>query len=172
MAELIIKRNSNHHTDPIKNVRGSYKRGDIIDILEDDESKSYMTVIKVPILKITDIKFYKQMKIGVIKSIRDFDQNEYDDLQTRETEIKVDEQISTVVLKETFYIKPPVFRRVLTTYRKFGRYECDVEEILPVIRRRYQIVAAEMNNLFPGNIMVATLKVNEWDLLKTKIIEK
>ena len=66
MAEIVIKRGSATHTDPVKNIRGCYKHGDIIDILDDGlaDTMPHLTVIKIPNLDKDDILSFKESLIN------------------------------------------------------------------------------------------------------------
>lgn len=54
MAELLIKAQDNTHADPVKNERGCYKRGDIVDVRPDgfawgkEECLPRFVVVKIP----------------------------------------------------------------------------------------------------------------------------
>jgi hypothetical protein len=64
MAELLVKAIDTVHADPIKNERGCYKRGDIVDIREDgfewgkEEISSKFVVVKCSNIKVDDVKQY------------------------------------------------------------------------------------------------------------------
>ena len=65
MAEFVIKRWNAYNADSVKNIRGCYKRGDIIEILVDGmaDTMPHLTVIKVPGLPKKDVAFLKESLI-------------------------------------------------------------------------------------------------------------
>jgi len=67
MAEFVIKRIDATNDDPIKDARGCYKRGDIIDILEDGmaDTMPWLTVIKVPGLAVSTIQHFVDSVMGL-----------------------------------------------------------------------------------------------------------
>ena len=60
MCEFVIKRIDATNADPEKDIRGCYKRGDIIAVMEDGlaDTMPHLTVIKVPMLDISTARMY------------------------------------------------------------------------------------------------------------------
>jgi len=66
MAEFLIKASDNTHSDPIKDARGCYKKGDIVDVRPDgfrwgrEEGPPKFYIVKMPDLKVEDARKYMQ----------------------------------------------------------------------------------------------------------------
>ena len=73
MAELLIKAVDSFHSDPVKDLRGSYKRGDVVVVMEDGhvwgkEEHPKTTTYNPPhffILKILDVTVAQSNGIAV-----------------------------------------------------------------------------------------------------------
>lgn len=66
MAEFLVKAIDATHKDPVKDVRGCYKRGDIVDVRPDgfewgkEEAPPKFTIVKCPGMAVADVISYMQ----------------------------------------------------------------------------------------------------------------
>lgn len=71
MAELLIMANSNSHSDPIKDIRGCYKKGDIVDVQPDgfqwgkEECPPRFHVVKIKGLDFKEAKYLMEPQLDI-----------------------------------------------------------------------------------------------------------
>jgi len=87
MCELLIKAISNTNPDPVKDQRGCYKRGDIVDVQADgftwgrEEGLPRFYIVKIPGITVTQAKKYMAAHIGPTTQTRRIYKQQWDKWQ-------------------------------------------------------------------------------------------
>ncbi len=179
MAEFIIKRISVSHPDPVKDLKGCYKRGDIIQVSEDGETANapHLTVIKVPGLKVADVEFYQDCEYAPMAQVVEMPKEEYEELQTKAFRMKKEKGYTILetkgrgdlTVRPTLQAASPL---TLTAKNAKDPVEVDAMVVSRHTRRRYGIPSVEMDKLFSDGKTVVEMTISEWNKFKKKMVDK
>ena len=184
MAEIVIKRVSTTYADSKKRIRGCYKRGDIIDILDDGlaDTMPHLTVLKIPKLDKKDVSHFKESRKEFLSQIFRIKKAEYTEMAKVPSE-KAKDGIITNSLENTETVYQTLYgmtNKLPTSYTLIKQKVKDEDSIIDIeldvfdvhTRRRYAIPESLMNSWFSNNKTQKELTIAEWNTIKTQLVDK
>ena len=166
MAEFLIKVGDNTNDDIIKDRRGCYKHGDIIDVYPDGETadKPWLTVLIVADLDYLKVKkLIEQSHWAVPKTVQ-LTEAQYQAAKDQVETIKYNDKDYTIYMGK--------YTNVSQVSNVDGVRTFDVLEIATLDRRRFKIPATMMTQLFPDGAGRRTITKAQFLTRMDDIIDK
>ena len=167
MAEFLIKRDDNIHSDPAQD-RMCYKRGDIIDVFHDGETlnKPWLTVLNVPGLDHQQYKYLCEIRFEPAVKEETFLKGAWDVEKNKSYQVKSNHKDYTTVAAQ--------FLTAPTVISDDGFFiTAQAQKLCPHERRRFFIPPDLMDAWFPANVYTKIILLTDFKkLVEDELLDK